>query len=382
MTEQTKFSTLFFTKALGDALVLPFLSLYLVSLNFTGSQLGFALSLGPIVGLLANPFWGAMSKDIRKTKTMIRNLLLILGVIYFSFTYIKSYEGIILLLIILPFFSSPLGPLIDSFGVTFCNLNNIKFSKVRIGASFGFMITTFFGGIIAKYAGYNMNFYLAAIFIMISTLIVKRIKQLDISKNDDKREGSFIEVLTNNEFIKYLTFYIFVLGSGAIADSYFGIYLEEINVDSSFFGILTSIGVLAEIIAMRYLMTRGIKLKDNIIFLLLGCILMIRVIALSLGASFIVTIIVSILKGFAIGVFLTYHMDYIFKIVRVNNLTIATFILFISNSLFLAIFNNISGYVYEFYGINKLYILVSILGIIGLLVTPFFKGDKIIKEEY
>ena len=71
MSESTKLKILVFLRYLGDSFFYPFLSLYLNSLLFGESKIGFLIALVPLISIIMNPLY---SKAIRNSKILNKHV--------------------------------------------------------------------------------------------------------------------------------------------------------------------------------------------------------------------------------------------------------------------------------------------------------------------
>ena len=77
MKEITKYKLLSTIRYLGDSFYYPFISLYLVSCNLLESNIGFILSITPLVSIFTNPIYTKLCKNIKTTKNILTAITII-----------------------------------------------------------------------------------------------------------------------------------------------------------------------------------------------------------------------------------------------------------------------------------------------------------------
>ncbi|MCH7707494.1 MAG: MFS transporter [Myxococcales bacterium] len=121
----------------------PFISLYLdENLGLSGIQLGMAIALIPLVGILAQPFWGQISDRSGSRARVLALLALCSAGGYAMLSLPTSFVGISLAIAGLALFSSALIPMYVSVTLALTGDGNPRsFGLVRMWGTIGFLIT-------------------------------------------------------------------------------------------------------------------------------------------------------------------------------------------------------------------------------------------------
>ena len=83
-----------------------------------------------------------------------------------------------------------------------------------------------------------------------------------------------------------------------------------------------------------------------------------------------------IFSGCSGGILFYLNNKYICLIVRPRNITVATYIMIIVQNLFIALFIILGGLIYDYHGIEYIYLFTLCLFIVGaIFVTIFFKKN-------
>lgn len=120
----------------------PFISLYLdENLGLSGTQLGIAIALIPLMGILAQPFWGQLSDRSGSRARVLALLALCSACGYAALSLPTSFVGISLAIAGLALFSSALIPMYVSVTLALTGDGNPRsFGLVRMWGTIGFLI--------------------------------------------------------------------------------------------------------------------------------------------------------------------------------------------------------------------------------------------------
>jgi PPP family 3-phenylpropionic acid transporter len=120
----------------------PFISLYLdENLGLSGIQLGIAIALIPLVGILAQPFWGQISDRSGSRARVLALIALGSACGYTLLSLPTSFVGIALAIAGLALFSSALIPMYVSVTLALTRDGNPRsFGLVRMWGTIGFLI--------------------------------------------------------------------------------------------------------------------------------------------------------------------------------------------------------------------------------------------------
>ncbi|MFA5289884.1 MAG: MFS transporter [Candidatus Izemoplasmatales bacterium] len=365
MTEKGKFQLFYFIRFFGDAFFYPFMSIYLMSKGLSEGQLGIVLAITPITTILANPLWNFLIKDMRTSRMVLKFMTLIEGVLIITLTQVSGFELYLLVITLIAFMCSPFIPIQDGFAATFANRQKIEYSSIRIYASIAYVIASALAGLLVGLVGYTALFIVSGSFFIATMFIVLWLKpvgedptKVDAPKRDIKK------LLKNREFIKYLVFYVLVIGSVRIGDSFFGVYITESRgMGMVAYGILYSAFVLVEVWTMRFLMVKGLIVSEQKLMVFSTVLFALRFLCYGLNLPLSVIIIATLFRGLSWGIIIYAHIKFVMKIVSVENITTAIMILTLFFSIFTGVGNFIFGSVIEDHGYGWLF-----LGMMGMLV--------------
>tara|TARA_B100000029_G_scaffold512971_1_gene611091 strand:- start:3070 stop:4293 length:1224 start_codon:yes stop_codon:yes gene_type:complete len=217
----------------------PYYSLYLKQeLNLTGQQVGIAMGIFYLVGLISQPAWGYLADRTGARKIIL--IILSLGMVFgfVAFWYVEKYAILLIVSACFAAFYTSLIPQGMALGLSLLyRSNNSHFEFVRAFGSLGFLVTCFgfpyFLKIMARGSGdteLGLLFPCSAAIILITALSI-----LFIPNQNEIREkaepGSWKRLFSDGRFIR---FFIYVFLANFMLDGpmfMFPIFVESVAPD-------------------------------------------------------------------------------------------------------------------------------------------------------
>jgi len=359
------------------------MSMYFLSKGISEQNLGIILAIVPITTILVNPFWNYIVKDMRISRLILKIMTLLEGIFIIAITQVNGIELYALMVGMIAFFCSPFINIQDGYTSTYTNTHKIEYSSIRIYASIAYVIASAIAGFIIQYVGYGLPFILSGVFFASTALIAFWIKPIE--KNMpilETKQRDFKALVRNKEFYKYLIFYTIVIGAVRIGDSFFGVFLiSESGLSLSGYGLLYSAFVFVEVVTLRYLTIKGALLKERNMILFASILFVVRFITYALNLPLSVIIIITMFRGVSWGTIIYMNIKYIIKIVKLENITTAILILTLFFSIFIGVGNYIFGYFIHIYGYNFLYMILTLLIVLGIVYFILFTPKPSVLEE-
>lgn len=376
MQQINKYRLIFFLRYLGDSFFLSFFSLYLLSLNITGSRLGFILAILQATSIIFNPLWGLVTKNPRRNLNIASWMVFVEAIAIIIFWQFISFEVIVIIIFCIGIVNTPYHSIQDGLIGSYCEEHNCDFATVRIFGSISYVIATALGGFIITYLGFKINFLITSALYLIVFILWKTIKPPKVIEEEQVEKGSFKSVLKNKDFLIYVIVFIFGIGSLAVGDNYFGVYLDSRNINIITIGLLSSGIILVEVMMVHLMIKRKFNQNYRVLIILSLIFILLRNITFSFDPSFKYILVFSILKGLGWGGIVSVHLNYLVSIVKKKDLTYAIMFLTSIYSLFVALMNYLTGKFYQVYGFGKVYLVLSFLTIIGIITSLFIKSSK------
>ena len=353
-------------------LFVPYWGLYLQSKSFSAFQIGILLSLFQISRIFAPNFWGWLADHTNKRARWIRLASFIGCLGYIGIFWADSFFLIFLVMMSMSLFTSSTIPLAESLTLSHVASTNSSYSNIRLWGSVGFIVASFFLGIL-------IDIYSVTILVWALLFTQLIILFLSFSIPDKKFEligdtkRSIWKVLKKPEVIALLIGCALMVSSHGLLYNFYSIFLKEQNYSSSLIGILWSIGVIFEIF----------------IFILMPKILS----KFNLKEVLLISLFLAVIRFFLIG----NYVDILWVLILAQILHAATFGSFHVASVELvsvhfnrehhsrgqSIYNSITyglggtigglggGLMIDQYGAASTFMLSSILPLIGFLVIFF-----------
>jgi len=233
----------------GAGCYLSFYNLYLDQQNFTGFQIGAINGIYQAILVFAVIFWG-----IQADRVGIRKILLFtfpaVALLVIGLQYINQFQWLVLYIFIFAFIYHPNPPLTDSLAISMA-LKKQKgdFGKYRLWGSFGWGVATLLMGLILKYFSLISIFWMAALFFMISWLILwsglqKEVKTVAPARINLKN----FKDLFGRPALAFFFVLLLLYGIAVAPLNYFiNLYYLEIGASNSLIGVAFTVQAFFEI---------------------------------------------------------------------------------------------------------------------------------------
>lgn len=356
---------------LGDALFSPFLALYFSSINIEETKKGILLSLIPLAGIFGSLIYGKLSGNSKRNVLIIRVLVLMQLIVMVSIGFIKNYIAVLIFTIIFAMHNNTFFSFQDGVAVKISNQENTIYANTRFFGSLGYLIGTFIGGKLIDLTNYGIVFLIAGlIYVVVELMFFFIYPEEDQVK---KEKITIKEIFKHREFILYLLFYVFALGTWNIGESYISLMFKNYGITTSQWGYIFSLEILVEMIVI-FVLNHFIKRKVNyrIILFIAISLVFVRSFVLFLDINVWVKAFISaILRGLSWGLFLSSHMENLKKMLPNRLITKAVLILAICCNLFAFAGDFAAPYIYQNTSFEIMYLILSIGQVLGIVILIF-----------
>jgi MFS transporter, PPP family, 3-phenylpropionic acid transporter len=208
----------------------PFLPIYFQEAGFTTLQIGLLLSVGPVMAVLANPFWGFVSDRLQNMKLILIILLsgnLLTSQIVFELDWFVAVFASILAYY---FFQSALSSMNNTMIFQSIEKTDYKFGAFRMYGSLGFAVTALAAGPIIQWAGiaeigrvYGLS--------LIATIAIAAFLQSKKKRKKTKREASpqLRDLFRNLPFVLFLMSSMLIFIPNSINSVYIALYIQNLG---------------------------------------------------------------------------------------------------------------------------------------------------------
>jgi PPP family 3-phenylpropionic acid transporter len=247
---KNKFKAFYFILFLSFGIIGPYRALYLSQKGFSGTQIGLLIGIVPILSIVFQPIWGALS-DLLHTRRMI----LIIGCLGVSLSMVgvglgTTFTANFIYFTLFSIFITPIGPIATAFVLDY--LDEIEkpdgLSMIRLWGSIGFSVSSLvLGSILMDQRLELFPWLLVGVYILLGavSLTIPESKT-DISQSDIKLRELF-QLSKNTAFMIFLAGMVFIGATLLIANNFQTTFLLSINASSLLIGVIVALPALLEI---------------------------------------------------------------------------------------------------------------------------------------
>ena len=156
------------------ALYAPFFNVYLLSLGFSGTQMGILAAVFPLFALGVSPGLSALADQRGWRRQLLRLSLLGWALVLFLFRFPTTFVPMLLLVILESAMRSPALPIADGLIARMAVRHQLNFGDMRLWGSLGFAAVSILSGIIWQRTGYSYMFMAAAISVLPALVIARK----------------------------------------------------------------------------------------------------------------------------------------------------------------------------------------------------------------
>ena len=136
-TQMIRLSLFFFLLFATFSAMGALMPLYLKDLGLTTEEIGFLLAMGAVIAIIGQPFFGYVSDRIQSTKKVLISVMVCSLFVSFFYFSVQSFIMLLILFIVLNFFQSSSGPLIENITITYSKKHNKNYGLIRLWGDVG-----------------------------------------------------------------------------------------------------------------------------------------------------------------------------------------------------------------------------------------------------
>lgn len=378
-----KLNAVYLTMYGAQACYFPFLTIYLQDRKLSFTQIGIALAINSLVGVIAQPIWGYITDKHSDKKAVIALNMILSSVIILGLTVFKDFYIIAICLVIFICFQSSISSITDAFTYEIIEENRkLQYGQIRLMGSVGYAVVALAVGAFIKYAGVDKSFYIYSILMILSIFIIWSIKSKSRHGGKMLNVSDILELLKNKGFIVFLVSIIFINIATGANSSYISVLIQKTGGDVSRIGILWFIVAMSELPAFFF----GNKLikKYGVLNLYLISIFLyiIRFLLDSVAPSYSLVIAIQIMQGITFPLYTMASLQYVNDTVSPQMRTSAI-------TLYAALGGGLGGFIGNMYGgvilesmnVFLLFRILSLMCLFSLLTGFILKKTKIINRD-
>lgn len=288
------------------SLLNPFLPVYFQHTGFTALQIGVLMSVGPMISLFANPFWGYWSDRLQNPRLIL--LIMFAGNIATSqmYFYSQSFMLVFILMLLFYFFQTAINPISSSLTLQTIENTEYNFGTFRIWGSLGFAIMVLVSSPFFEIAGIDKLGLLYGAFILITFLFAFGLPKPRIrkSKGRSKTFSQVTQLFRNKLFVLFLILSIIMSIPNRINSNFIGVFISEMGGSEVYVGWSWFIAAIVEV-PLFLLLDRYLKTTERTMFglmTLVSLLFILRWFMMAAADTPLQAVLIQLLHGFTFGI--------------------------------------------------------------------------------
>jgi hypothetical protein len=168
--------------------------------------------------------------------------------------------------------------------------------------------------------------------------------------------------------------YFLVVTVSFASDNFVGLFFtKELETSSSVWSLVFGAIILCEFIVMLVLSRNEKLINENIIWIIITLLYPLRSLLFALGIPLPFAIIAALLRGISYGLILVVNIRCLEKIVGLENVTTAFFVMAIFTAIIQAISNFVFGNIIEVVGYKAFFAVVAAIGFTGAIINLIYQ---------
>lgn len=367
----------------GIALLGPYLPLFFKELQFTPTQIGLLMAVGPMVSLAANPWWGYWGDRWQNAKKIL--ILMLIGNLVLSqiFFQMESFYLVLLMMVLFFFFQTALNPMNTSLILQTIDEHGGKFGDFRMWGSLGFAVIVVAAGPVVEMLGILNIGFVYGTMILITIVLVRFLPQA--GGEGKTRKGKIdlqdaAAVFTEPRFVGFLFCCFLISVPNQINNMFISLYIHDLGGSESAVGWSWFFAAILEV-PIFILLDRYMRRQGGVIFSLLmlaSLVYAVRWFLMSVINAAYVIVALQLVHAFSFGIFMytaTLMCDMLVKQAYRSSAQAIYAVVWMGLAGILA--GTAGGWLYEIIGPETLFVIggfMSMLALGGFAVLRYRTG--------
>jgi PPP family 3-phenylpropionic acid transporter len=232
--------------------IAPYFNIFLQQRGLTGTEIGLLGSLAPLISLAANPFWGAMADRFQVHQLVLAICVLTAGILSVPFIWLNGFLPILLLLMAMIFFRTPVPALLDTAVMGMLARNGASYGRQRLFGSIGFLLTSYGLGQVMAADNLDLVFWVHGGLLAVGCTILSFL--LPFHKHVEEHTASMWQGLRllagQRRYVSFLIMNVFVGFGSACFINFVGLRILALGGDSGQVGLAFALNAVTEIPVM------------------------------------------------------------------------------------------------------------------------------------
>ncbi len=350
-----------------------FAALFFKKRGLSNAEIGLAISLSTLGGILGQFVWGLLCDKFHTIKKSFIAANLMIWAAILSFLFLKSATWVLILMFLLGFAQVPQPSILDTWILKKLPGKEEEYGHIRLWASVGFAVFALSFGWAIRYFGFNIMFIAASFFILMTLLVTMSLADV---QEGDSHQGSLKKSM--KELLKNKRYLFFIVVCFIIGLAYRTVHLllpliiDYVKGNSSDLGLAYFVGVITEIPMLLASKKLSKKFESNRLILLSVLLYMVQFLILLMARSPFLVFVAMLAQGLAFGNYLPSIRLFVYENAPENLRTTAqTLADALCSSLTAVIGSAAGGLIIENYGVKTVLIIGMGLLILACVILSF-----------
>ena len=238
--------TFYFLNFAALSSFIPFIVLFYQGLDFSGAQIGLLTGVPPLITLFAAPFLTNVADATHRHRLIMSLGIAVAIVVTFVMQWMTLFYVIFLMVLVLNFFSAPVGSLADSATIAMLGEDKALYGRIRLGGTIGWGLLAPIAGLLVDNYGLKIAFWSFSVLMFLNLLVAQKVVHNATEQSQSGNQG-IRYFLTSRRWILFL-FSAFLGGLGALSvASYLFPYMAEMGSSKSLMGIASLLATVTEV---------------------------------------------------------------------------------------------------------------------------------------
>jgi PPP family 3-phenylpropionic acid transporter len=189
LSRRLRTSAIYFVTFAGYSAIGPYLALYYSSLGFSGLEIGLLLGVGPLLSLIATPFWTGLADSRNKHRLILMGGVAAIVIIHAVFPFLHKFILIFSAVFLIAAFSSHVFSLQDTATVHMLGKQQDRYGRIRLWGTIGWGLGAPFFGIVLDQVGLMWMFWIYAGMMLIDFFLVQELEFPETHENGSYTQG-------------------------------------------------------------------------------------------------------------------------------------------------------------------------------------------------
>jgi PPP family 3-phenylpropionic acid transporter len=371
-----------FFRFFGDAFFYSILVRYFDTLGYSSIKLGVLIFVIPFMAVIGNTVLSKIATSQKSNIIILLTWTVIESTFIMAFGFVHSYWAILIFDILCNFCSNSFYNLLDTFALKIVKKADKTYASARVFGTIAYVLSTFAVGTIIDSIGFKNVFLLGGGLMLLAGLLFLTIKFDKVGQDqeemaDEAYHVTYKELLKNKQFVFYMVFLTFCLGTYWAADNIYILYTGYLGVTDKTFSYFNSAAEVTEVLTL--LSCLAFKTIKAYKFFLYGAIVSIiaRLIIFAIpGMNTYVYLSAELLRGVTYGMILAGNINFLSYILGKRYFSKGFFLAVAVEEMYAGILNLAGPTLASNISFTFVFVLLAALTVISLVFLSLIKIKK------